>query len=403
MPAINVGGLEVSIFRIAGYFREKEWQVTIISTEERGEWFDKIAENGFQGIHITGLGRFNFRNHAKTVGETISSGCYDVLFTVFDRFSQSSLSYLTESTFVVPLLRNDHPEVYEIGLASSRFWNVAVGNSPKVCKTARSMLPSKPIFLIPNGTHIDNEIDLPRRNWKNKERLNLLFVGRIVDESKRVLLLPAIMQTLKASGISATINIVGEGPDQYTLLQKISELGVMESCQLIGKLEGAELKRQYAAAHALIFCSKYEGLPNIVLEAMSLGCVPVATKLEGITDFLISDKEDGFLVPTNDAAAFASAVSQLATSDVGERMSERARTKVAQHFSTEHESDKFMSLVQQHREGMFSRDALRQCAVDSSLFPLRYVYRRSVRPYLVKVYKMLKGAILYLSRQVGLR
>lgn len=390
LPAFRVGGLEVSMLRIAGYFKASGWQVTMVTTEEPGPWFHKITEHGLGAQHIAGLRRFNYREHAKTVGEALAQGHHDVVFTVFDRFSQAALSYLQKDTLVASLLRNDHPDVYDIGLAASPYWDVAVGNSPKICQTAQALVPSKPIWLIPNGVSSAAKTSGLERHWAPGQVLNLLFVGRLVHESKRVLMLPDMMHALKQSGIRTRLRIVGEGPDREALVQRMTALGVAAECELAGKLEGSALMREYATAHALIFCSVYEGLPNVLLEAMSHGCIPVATRLDGITDYVISDGLDGFLVPVNDAQALAQSVARLATSDIGERMSLNARNKVLEHFSREREADQFMRLVGHYRQSGLSRPSDRPAQVDSSLFPPSYAYRRVIRPYLVAVYKNLK-------------
>lgn len=58
------------------------------------------------------------------------------------------------------------------------------------------------------------------------------------------------------------------------------------------------------ASDAFAFASRQEGSPSVVREAMASGLPVVALELEGITDDLIEDGRDGFLVPVRDRASF---------------------------------------------------------------------------------------------------
>jgi glycosyltransferase involved in cell wall biosynthesis len=64
-----------------------------------------------------------------------------------------------------------------------------------------------------------------------------------------------------------------------------------------------------------VFChaTLFEGMPMVVLEAMTLGVPVVATRAQGITD-LLDDERSGLLVAPRDPAAFAAAITRLIVS-----------------------------------------------------------------------------------------
>jgi glycosyltransferase involved in cell wall biosynthesis len=72
-----------------------------------------------------------------------------------------------------------------------------------------------------------------------------------------------------------------------------------------------ELVGYYSAADIFVFPTRAEGLPNVLIEAMAAGLPVVATHLPGSTDSQVVDGETGFLVPSDDVSALASAVERL--------------------------------------------------------------------------------------------
>ena len=97
-----------------------------------------------------------------------------------------------------------------------------------------------------------------------------------------------------------------------------------------------EIHKYFQAADVYMLTSTREGLPVALLEAMScqLGCI--ATRLEGITDILITDGVSGRLVEPRDLDGFETALgSMLAHGDARTAMGARARETVVRRFGVE--------------------------------------------------------------------
>jgi glycosyltransferase involved in cell wall biosynthesis len=387
LPAYRAGGMEVSMFRIAGYFKKCNWQVTMLATEEPGEWFNRISGLGFKPVFFRNFTAIEFVRHVRTVGQYLAVEKFDLIFTVFDRFSQAAIGWVNDSTLVVPLLRNDHPEVYEIGLANSQLWNVAVGNSPKVCEVARKIRPEKKVLLIPNGVEV---APYRHRKWSARRPLNLLFVGRLVHESKRVLLLPKIMRMAIDLGLAVHLRIAGDGPDRDALQRSIGDLGVDGCCELLGPVAEPRLMQLYDAADAVLFLSAYEGFPNVLLEAMARGCIPISTRLAGITDYLIDHGSSGFLVGLDDVSGIVGVLNDLATIEDGSRLSFMAWQTTQKRFSTEIENSAFMQIMLDFNSGCYQIKKSRRPVLCWHLFTGIYAYRRIIKPHLSPVYLAIK-------------
>jgi glycosyltransferase involved in cell wall biosynthesis len=89
----------------------------------------------------------------------------------------------------------------------------------------------------------------------------------------------------------------------------------------------------YQLASVICLLSHTEGLPNVVLEAMSAGRPVVATNVGG-TGELVVDGDTGFLVDAGDVKMAANRICALLVSDrLAGEMSTAALRRVKQHFS----------------------------------------------------------------------
>jgi glycosyltransferase involved in cell wall biosynthesis len=70
----------------------------------------------------------------------------------------------------------------------------------------------------------------------------------------------------------------------------------------LGEIADREtIKRKYADAHIIAVASSREGMPLVIMEAMSYGTVPISTSVGGIP-FVIKNNNNGFLISDNEEA-----------------------------------------------------------------------------------------------------
>jgi glycosyltransferase involved in cell wall biosynthesis len=131
---------------------------------------------------------------------------------------------------------------------------------------------------------------------------------------------------------------VGTGPEEERLRQRIEELDLGGTVELLGPRPQGEVRRVIAGAAVLAApCTvgadgNRDGMPTVLLEAMALGTPCVATPVTGIPE-AIHDEHTGLLVPEHDPTALASALERLlADSDLRRRLAGAARYLVEQEF-----------------------------------------------------------------------
>lgn len=134
------------------------------------------------------------------------------------------------------------------------------------------------------------------------EALLVGMVGRLVPIKHHALFLDAMAQVARAVP-QARFAIIGDGELRAELEAQAQALGMAESVIFTGWQ--SDLAAIYGALDCLVLCSKNEGLPSAVIEALVTGVPVVATAVGGVVDMLADGR--GALVPPNDARALAEA------------------------------------------------------------------------------------------------
>lgn len=108
--------------------------------------------------------------------------------------------------------------------------------------------------------------------------------------------------------------VVGEGPERNNLERQIVDLGLEGSVHLLGWR--TDLPGILRGATGFVLSSRWEGMPNVVLEAMAAGLPVVATGVEGVRELVI-EPETGWIVPPEDAGALTAALRELLADPAG--------------------------------------------------------------------------------------
>lgn len=139
----------------------------------------------------------------------------------------------------------------------------------------------------------------------------ILCVGRLDDPRKNIDLLLSSYARLP-NGLRKSVRLVlaGSSAPTSSFWQHADDLGVRENVSYVPRPSRDELVRLYQLASVFALPSDEEGLGVVILEAMACG-LPVVSTRSGGPDGIITNGQDGFLVPLNDAEAMADRLSTL--------------------------------------------------------------------------------------------
>lgn len=135
----------------------------------------------------------------------------------------------------------------------------------------------------------------------------LVFAGRLVAVKAVRVLIDACSQ-LAAGNRQITCYVLGTGELERSLKRRAARLRLESTVRFCGPQQQCDLAEWYRAADLVVLPSYSEGVPNVLLEAMSCGAAFVASDVGGIPE--ICDPNIDLLVPPGNADALAEAIQQ---------------------------------------------------------------------------------------------
>ncbi|HUI26292.1 MAG TPA: glycosyltransferase, partial [Candidatus Kryptonia bacterium] len=203
--------------------------------------------------------------------------------------------------------------------------------------------PSDRTMVIYNA--IDTDRFHPATPVRNDEPC-VVMIGRLVPQKNPSLFVAAAAR-LRQQLPSVRFRIIGAGPLRAKVEAEIAAAGLRGCCEVLG--ERHDVPELLRAADLLWLTSDWEGLPNVVLEAMASGVPLVATDVGGTRE-LVRDGEGGFVIPAGDRDALvARSLSLLRDGEVRYRFGVAAR-KRAEAFAPERMADAMRTVYLRARE-----------------------------------------------------
>ena len=281
------------------------------------------------------------------IGGLFQRARFDVAFVclgVPPRHLAHYLHRLPDSTAIVPIVVTDRLIVYEPLVRTAAAWNVGAAICPRLVDELRDRVPGKPVRLMMTGVPHPTDAELATRAAHGTP-LRLLFVGRQAGR-KNVLMLPAILAACLRRGIDATLTICGHGPDHDSLVEACRSAGLSHLVEFPDVPEQKELYETYRQHHVLLLTSSYgEGLGLVLLEAQANGCVPVASRLQGVFDFAIEAGVTGLLAEIKNADEFAEQIATLTAPDRWQQFSRAGVARTRELFTYETMARDYLALL----------------------------------------------------------
>lgn len=202
-----------------------------------------------------------------------------------------------------------------------------VANSPGLAVMSENADPIA-VRFIPNG--VDLERFKPAAH-RPSDPFRFLFVGRLNEQKNVGLLLEAAAALSRSGNPPFRVSIVGDGPLHHSLRKHAASLGIDGFVDWVKWLTRDQMPAVYQSAHCVINPSHYEGMPNVVLEAMACAVPVIVSDVAGNRDIVENDKS-GIVVPHNDCKGLVAAMARaLREQNYLETLGAHARSRAEQY------------------------------------------------------------------------
>lgn len=169
-------------------------------------------------------------------------------------------------------------------------------------------------------------------------------VGRLWPQ-KRLKDLIWAADLLKVIRPDVHLLIIGDGPQRHMLERYRRNCRVEDKVHFLGAR--SDVPRLMPHFDVLWLASGYEGLPNVIMEAMACGVPVVASNIWGNRELVVHD-QTGYLVTVGDRAGFARCANKILDDrELAVRMGEAARARMAKHFTIEAMVEKHAALYRE--------------------------------------------------------
>lgn len=244
------------------------------------------------------------------------------------------LRYVPKGVARVGLIQSNEPGPYK-SLQNYKNHLDAVGAvSLEILKILKhkSGLKTKTLGDVRYGIRIPNrKIKAEKEFGKGPKKI--LYFGRIVEEQKRISLLPKILTEMDNLSVDYNFTLAGDGPDLKRITKVLIPWTKAGKVNIIGRLSQKKMEKVLSTQEIFLLFSDYEGLPLSLLEAMAHGLVPVVSDLgDDFKTLLVGTGSK--LVRSDNFKMYARAVSYLCKgNNKMSNISKKCRKRIERRFT----------------------------------------------------------------------
>lgn len=244
-------------------------------------------------------------------------------------------------------IAHTHQKYYQDLLAQYHTWDAAVGVSDACMpwitdiagddrSTCRRIVYGVPISATPREP--DTNPAAPIR---------LAYVGRIVQEQKRIYDLLLLIDGLEAREVPYELHVIGDGPDLPGWTAQLASRQLAHGAVQIHGRRSPDWVQEFltSSVDLSVLVSEYEGTSITMLEAMGRGVVPVVTAVDSGVDDWIDDGRNGVVVPVGEPDLMAERISEIHRDRPAiRRLGHAAWETISQALTIEHMANAYQSL-----------------------------------------------------------
>lgn len=338
--SLGSGGAERVLTTLANGWVERGTRVTLVTLSDTGSDFyhvdARVTRVGLDLLRPS-LSRWealtsNWRRGA-SVRRTVRAHSPDVVISFMDRTNILVLLATRLSGRPVIVSERIDPRFYTIPAGWRLLRHITypwadalVVQTQAVAEWARTVVPPSQVSVIPNPLSSQ-----PPPAGAIREN-HVVAMGRL-DPQKGFDLLVSAFARIAEKHPAWHLHIYGEGPQREELQAAIAQVNLSDRIHLKGRTTTPQ--EVLSSAGMFVLSSRFEGMPNVLLEAMSCGAPCISFDCPSGPAEIIDSGRNGLLVPAGDVASLAAAMDDLMNQPEKRTQLGEAAVEVGQRFSLE--------------------------------------------------------------------
>ncbi|MCK5845324.1 MAG: glycosyltransferase family 4 protein [Victivallales bacterium] len=267
-------------------------------------------------------------------------------------FAGACLKQANLQTILIPKTGTIVPEYkreYYIPNESINVQVICITNFTKEYLVDEYKIPAEKVSLVYQGTEVDRftstdeTISEAYKRYKLPENAGPVLgsVGSFEERKGQTVLLQAVAKLAAGPLPNAHAMLVGEGPDEEMLKNKVIEMNLQDHVSIFPFT--SEPNFIFDRIDILTLPSLYkEGLPNVLLEAMSMGLPVISSRMAGVPE-IVFNGETGYMTEPGDVDGLVDAVVKLWSDQKAyKKMGENARELMATKFDKKNQFGEFL-------------------------------------------------------------
>ena len=340
--AYLLGGVQVWLAELVPGLRERGWQVQVALVS--GEWHDVPSySRAFPELPVLAVANptGTEEGRLRSIGRLLEEQQPDLVAGVNIAALYPAVARLRrQGTFrgrTVMTLHGLQADLLANLAAQQNVINAVIATNQLTCALCRQVagIPQNRVLYAPYGVAVDPRPAVPPPGGPPDGPLKIAWVGRLSEDQKRVLDLPAILGQLDRRNLDYRVSIAGEGPDAAAMETVLAPWIDRGTVRLLGRLDAEALRSQvYANHHALLITSSWETGPIVAWEAMAAGLAVVSSRyvghrLEGALEHGVN----ALLFDVGDAPGAADQLERLKDPGLRARLVEAAHRLVRERYT----------------------------------------------------------------------
>lgn len=324
LPDLRPGGAERVMLQLAGGFVAAGHKVDLVVIRTSGALLDEIPA-GVRLVNLNarseytclpGLTRYLHQNNPCAVLSTMILANWITLLAVWLAGCRTQVVLRAATTLSHQWRSSIFKKWLERTLVHLLYPHadgiVAVSQGVAQDLTAYAGVPPSIVRAIPNPVISDALLQRSFQPISSGVELPssyplILSAGRLEPEKDYPTLLRAFAVLCQKK--PACLLILGEGKERQTLEALIESLGISDEVLLPGYTQNPQAYMRRASVFVL--SSTWEGLPNVLIEAMACGCPVISTDCPSGPAEILNGGQYGHLVPVGDVQGIAEAIQSV--------------------------------------------------------------------------------------------